>query len=228
MTLSEDMKVEILNYHYEDSCTRLENYRQRRNRLTLYIGIALGIMYLMQLHPESIVNIIISVIESRAGIKIKDASSTTNNLPFDFAPEMLIYLFIAVIIYLVSITYKRYTTAIDNQYDYIQILESKLNSYFSEGNLFTRETNFSSREKPTYSIWSNQIYNNILGYSAQFLVLLIIIKEIMRDGLGGFGIGVAFGWIFAFCWVNRSRIKQFWIKLTSVFRRSSSNSKKRS
>ena len=37
MTLSEDMKVEILNYHYEDSCTRLENYRQRRNRLTLYI-----------------------------------------------------------------------------------------------------------------------------------------------------------------------------------------------
>ena len=226
MTLSENMKVEILNYHYEDSCTRLENYRQRRNRLTLYIGIALGIMYLMQLHPESIVNIIISVIESRIGIKIKDAPSTTNNLPFDLAPEMLIYLFIAVIIYLVSITYKRYTTAIDNQYDYIQILESKLNSYFSESDLFTRETNFSSREKPTYSMWSNQIYNKILGYSAQFLVLLIIIKEIMRNGLGGIGIGVAFGWIFALCWVNRSRIKQFWIKLTSIFRRQSGNSKR--
>ena len=135
MTLSEDMKVEILNYHYEDSCTRLENYRQRRNRLTLYIGIGLGIMYLMQLHPESIVNIIISVIESRAGIKIKGAPSTTNFL-FDRAPEMLIYLFIAVIIYLLSVTYKRYTTAIDNQYNYIQILESKLNSYFSESDLF--------------------------------------------------------------------------------------------
>ena len=59
-------------------------------------------MYLMQLHPESIVNIIISVIESRAGIKIKDAPSTTSNLPFDLVPEMLIYLFIAVIIYLVA------------------------------------------------------------------------------------------------------------------------------
>jgi hypothetical protein len=228
MTLSEDMKVEILNYHYEDSCSRLENYRQRRNRLTLYIGIALGIMYLMQLHPESIVNIIISVLENRAGIKIKDAALTTNKLPFDLAPEMLIYLFIAVLIYLISITYKRYTTAIDNQYDYIQILESKLNSYFSDSDLFTRETNFSSRENPTYSLWSNQFYDRILGYSAQFVVLLIIIKEIVRGGLGGVGIGIAFGWLFALCWVNRNRIKQFWIKLTNIFRRSSDNSKKQS
>ena len=219
MTLSEDMKVEVLNYHYEDSCTRLESYRQRRNHLTLYIGISLGIMYLMQLHPESIVNIIISAIESNAGIKIKDTPSTTNNLPFNLAPEMLIYLFIAGIIYLIFVTYTRYTTVIDNQYDYIQRLESKLNSYFSECDLFTRETNFSSREKPTYSIWSNQFYDKVLGYSAQFLVLLIIIKEIVRDGPGGFGIGVAFGWLFALCWINRSRIKQFRIKLTNIFKR---------
>ena len=91
MTLSEDKKAEILNNHYRDTCTKIEIYRKRRNRLILYIGIGLGIMYLMLLHPENIVDIIISVLKNKAGIDIKNTSLIFDKLSPNLAPEILIY-----------------------------------------------------------------------------------------------------------------------------------------
>ena len=228
MTLSEDKKAEILNNHYRDTCTRIESYRKRRNRLALYIGIVIGIMYLMLFHPENIINIIASALKNKTGIDLENTSSIFHKLSPDLAPEMLIYPLIYMIILFITVIYKHYTTAIDKQYDYIQIIESKLNSYFSESSLFTRETNFSSRENPTFSMWSNDFCDKLLKYSFNFLLPLIIIKEVMRDGFGTFEMGIAFGWLSAHGLIYKKRIKQFWIKLTNIFRRSSGNPEKQS
>ena len=219
MILSEDKKAEILNNHYRDTCTRLESYRRRRNRLTLYIGLGLIIIFFLQLHPESVVDIIISTLDSKMGTDIKNTPLIIDKLPNNITPDLLIYPFIYMIIFFISVTYKHYTTAIDNQYDYIQILESKLNSYFSESDLFTRETNFSSRQNPIYSMWSNDFYNTLLKYSTNFLLLLVIAQEIRKDGFGGFEIGVAVGWLFALGLVRRNRIRELWMKLKKIFGR---------
>lgn len=177
MIVSSEKKVEILNDHYKDTCSRLANYRKQRNRLVLYALIIMGIAALFELSPQEALSAIFAIFSSKVGSNIKSipiADIPVSNSVIKALPYLIIIC--------IAITYRHYTIAIDNQYSYIQMLESELTSLYPRSNLFTRETNYSSRGSRYYAMWSSRFYDLILSAICFLLVGLGIVVDIAKDG----------------------------------------------
>ena len=162
LSVPNENKAEILNDHYKDTCLRLERYRKQRNRLVFYAAITLLIAYLLQIYPTQTLYIAASIF-LRIGIdKVPEIVN---------APVPMVRLFPSIVLLIISFTFKHYRIAVDKQFAYVQMLESDLNSLYPRSNLFKRETNFSSKESNSFSMWDSANYSKLLVAGCCLLVL---------------------------------------------------------
>ena len=91
-------------------------------------------------------------------------------------------------ILIMSFRYWQVWHLIERQYCYLQKLEKELASLFSSGVPFTRESNFSYRERPDLSIWGHKIYNLFFMMMLWFILPLSGLMSQFKDS--------GFGWIW--------------------------------
>ena len=163
LSVSNDKKVEILNDHYKDTCLKLAGYRKQRNRLVFYASITMLITLFLQNFPAETLRIMASIfLRTAADNTIK----ITDNIDYK------VRLFPGIILSIIAFTYKHYRIAMDNQFSYVRMLESNLNSLYPKSNLFNRETNFSSKESYSFAMWNSGSYSRLLRGGCLFLVIV--------------------------------------------------------
>lgn len=166
LSISNDKKVEMLNDHYKDTCARLESYRKQRNRLVFYATITIIISLYLQILPTETFRAVTSIFLRTAvdnSIKITPQLTLSATLLSGF------------ILTSIAITYKHYRIAMDNQFSYVQILESEINSLYPKSNLFNRETDFSAKDSFDFAMWNSGSYSKLLKGGCLLLVVTYVI-----------------------------------------------------
>ena len=161
MYSSSEKKLDILNDHYKDTFSHLVSYRKQRDRLLLYLLATVVIMFLLKLFPDEMTNTISGIASERIDMQIVES----------IVPILLDILPIMCAIFL-AFRYWQIWNLIENQYDYLEKLETELASLFPSGVPFTRESNFSYKDNRNLSIWSHKVYN--LSFTTLFGILILL------------------------------------------------------
>lgn len=167
-SVSNEKKVEILNDHYKDTCTRLGGYRKQRNRLVFYAAITIGLIIFLTHTPSQTLSITLSIFFRGTGEAIRE------NLD-GILPGFIVRMLLPFVLMSIAITYKHYRIAIRKQFTYIQMLESELNALYPKSNLFNRETNFSSKESLDFAMWNSRMYSKLLKFGCCMMLISYII-----------------------------------------------------
>ena len=178
--VSDDKKAEILNDHYKDTCLKLAGYRKQRNRLVFFAVITLAIIPFIVVFPAETLRFL-GAFFRRASID--DLTKKTDNPQYYlFLINFLARLIPGAILMNIAFAYKHYRIAMDKQFAYIRMLESNLNSLYSESNLFNRETDFSSKESNSFSMWGSEHYSRLLKGLCYFSAIAYISRLIPHPG----------------------------------------------
>ena len=197
MIVSYDKKAAMLNDHYKDTFSNLAGYRKQRNRVILYSLITIVVIFLFALFPKEATPAILQAILNKLGAKTTDISPH----------PVWMYGFLVAVLLCMSIKYREYTMAIDNQYSYLQKLEAELNSLYPRSILFTRETNFSSKEHPTFAMWSNYFYGTLFSRLSYMSMILYILIDVRNNGFRLYQIGFVIGSCGTHVYLYRDRFK---------------------
>ena len=174
--VSDDKKAEILNDHYKDTCLKLAGYRKQRNRLVFFAVITLAIIPFIVVFPAETLRFL-GAFFRRASID--DLTKKTDNPQYYFfLINFVARLIPGAILMNIAFAYKHYRIAMDKQFTYIKMLESELNSLYPESNLFNRETNFSSKESNSFSMWGSEHYGKVLKGLCYFSAITYITRFI--------------------------------------------------
>lgn len=201
-TVPDEKKLEVLNDHYKDTFSHLQGYLRRRNRLSLYLLLALAIMFLeVRNGNENGTQTIISALISKY---LGDGMSLEPH-----SVKLLTWFFLFGLV----VTYCQVVVWIERQYPYLHKLEAELGPFFSSGSPFTREGESYLKDYPALSKWSHILYTWVFP-----LVLLLstgvkIVIEFCRDNFSFvWGVSAVFCvmiWIttciyLRFRWQNRN------------------------
>ena len=174
--VSDDKKAEILNDHYKDTCLKLAGYRKQRNRLVFFAVITLAIIPFIVVVPAETLRFL-GAFFRRASIDFL-TKKTDNPQYYFFLINFVARLIPGAILMNIAFAYKHYRIAMDKQFTYIKMLESELNSLYPESNLFNRETNFSSKESNSFSMWGSEHYGKVLKGLCYFSAITYITRFI--------------------------------------------------
>lgn len=174
--VSDDKKAEILNDHYKDTCLKLAGYRKQRNRLVFFAVITLAIIPFIVFLPAETLQFL-GAFFRRTSIN-ELIKKTDNPQYYRLFIEFLARLIPGAILMNIAFAYKHYRIAMDKHFAYIKTLESELNSLYPESNLFNRETNFSSEESNSFTMWGSEHYSRLLKGLCYFAAITYITRFI--------------------------------------------------
>jgi hypothetical protein len=106
-----------------------------------------------------------------------------------------------------ALKYREHTMAINNQYTYLQKLEAELNSLYPSSILFTRETNFSSKEDPTFAMWNNSFYGSVISKLLYASIILSVLVDIKNNGFKWVRISPLMVFCCTYLYLYRDRFK---------------------
>ena len=176
-TVPDEKKLEVLNDHYKDTFSHLQGYLRRRNRLSLYLLLALAIMFLeVRNGNENGTEIIISALISKylgEGLTL-DSQSV----------KVLMWFFLFGLV----ATYCQVVVLIEKQYAYLHKIEAELSPFFSTGIPFTREGKSYLKDYPMVSNWVHVLYTWVFPIALIFFTFVKIVIEFCNNG-------------FSFVWV---------------------------
>jgi hypothetical protein len=138
-------KLEILHDHYKDTFSHQLGYLKRRNRFSLYLFLALVIMFLEVTSPNGTETIISKLISEYLGDSV--------SLETDFV-RCLTWLFLFGLV----VQYCQTTVSVERQYVYLHKLEKELTPFFSSKIPFTREGESYLKNYPMLSNWIDILY----------------------------------------------------------------------
>ena len=138
-------KLEILHDHYKDTFSHQLGYLNKRNRFSLYLFIALAIMFLEVTSPNGTETLISKLISKYLGNGV--------SLKTDFV-RGLTWLFLFGLV----VQYYQITVLVERQYAYLHKLEEELTPFFSSRIPFTREGKSYLKNYPTLSNWVDILY----------------------------------------------------------------------
>lgn len=117
VSISDEKKVEILNDHYKDTCTRMEIYRKRRNKLAFYAGlIVFTTMFISFMKLQSAeIDILSIVISYLTRSELEDIEKKFDS-PMSYYIGRLIPVFMLMC---VAYAYKHYRSALELQFSYL-------------------------------------------------------------------------------------------------------------
>ena len=139
-------KLEILNDHYKDTFSHQLGYLKKRDRLSLYLFLALVIMFLEVVSPNGTETIISKLISKYLGDGIILETGFVRCLTWFFLFGLVV-------------KYCQIVVVVERQYAYLHKLEKELTPFFSSRIPFTREGKSYLINYPMLSNWSNFLYS---------------------------------------------------------------------
>ncbi|CAC9639832.1 hypothetical protein [thiotrophic endosymbiont of Bathymodiolus puteoserpentis (Logatchev)] len=156
----EEAKFNNLCSHYKDTFDIHRASIKQRDTLFYGLLVILAIFTLQLSSTEMVVGVVNDYVNKATGIKIGKSA--------DFVSTLLWLLLLGF-----TTRYYQVVLEIERQYGYLHILEKKLNSYYPETKVFTREGKSYLSKYPLFSNWVWFLYTI-------FFPSLIIFSVIMR------------------------------------------------
>ncbi len=147
--------ISTLYDHYKDTCSIISDAIRRRDRLMIFVIIALGFFAFQTLFPDTSNHLINDFLSFKFGLTLK--------LELPIIGSVIWFL-----ILLFTIRYFQVAIFVERQYEYIHKLEDKLNKHLKD-DLITREGKTYLFKYPWFSDWMWFIYTLVFP-----LILLLV------------------------------------------------------
>ena len=161
----EEVKFSNLCSHYKDTFDiHLASIKQRD---TMFYGllIILSVFTLQLSSTEVVVSVVNDYVSKTVGVKLGNSA--------DFVSTLLWFLLLGF-----TTRYFQIVLEIERQYGYLHTLEEKLNSFYPESKVFTREGKSYLSKYPLFSNWVWFLYTMFFPSLIIFCVVMRIIGEI--------------------------------------------------
>ncbi len=161
----EEQKFNNLCSHYKDTFDIHRASIKQRDMLFYGLFVILAVFTLQLSSTEIVVGVVNDYVNKAIGTKIDNSA--------DFVSTLLCLL-------LLGFTTRYYQVAleIERQYEYLDMLEKNLNSYYPETKVFTREGKSYLNQYPLFSSWVWFIYTILFPIFIIFSVIMRCISEI--------------------------------------------------
>ncbi len=161
----EEAKFNNLCSHYKDSFDiHLASIKQR-DKLFYWLLVIIAVFTLQLSSTDIVVNVVNDYINKAAGIKLGKSS--------DFISTLLWLLLLGF-----TTRYYQVVLEIERQYGYLHTLEEKLNGYYPETKVFTREGKSYLSKYPLFSNWVWLLYTVLFPCLIVFSVIMKAYSEI--------------------------------------------------
>ena len=159
-----DIKISTIYDHYKDSYCIVSEAVKRRDRLMIYVLIALAFLAFQVVLPN----------------ESKIAVNNFLNFKFGFAFEFNLSVIGCLAWFLLLVFALRYfqtAVFVERQYPYIHKIEEEINKEFNNEGMITREGKSYLSDYPWFSNWMWAIYTIVFP----FLSLLVITEKILGE-----------------------------------------------
>lgn len=162
MAITDDKKLEVLHDHYKESFLYIRKREKQRDRLFVYVIVAIGILFLEVQYSD----LITSVLDS---VKLEFIEFNVSVFPISiFLNVTWIYLSTVIL------KYCQASLLIERQYEYLHLLEKKISKFLGKEDIYCREGLSYLDKYPIFSklVW---IYYSFLIPSILIVAIIIII-----------------------------------------------------
>jgi hypothetical protein len=149
--------VTILYDHYKDSCTITGAAVKRRDRLMIFVIVAIGLFSLQALSPSKSSQVVSQLLNSKLGLTIQLNLALLGDLVWF---SLLLF----------TLRYFQTQVFIERQYSYLHQIEEKLNKELGD-EIVTREGKGYLFKYPAFSNWISILY------TIAFPMLLLIVTS---------------------------------------------------
>jgi len=160
---SDEKKLEVIYDHYKDTSTRIQHYCKLRDRLFLYILLALSLVYLGLFSYSEAENVLSQFIANKLGL--------VSVLDISFVGSLIWFGLLVLVI-----RYFQTVTTIERYYPYLHKLENQVDHYCG-GNIITRESKTYLENYPWFSAWTHFLYTIIFPIFLFTATTLKILSE---------------------------------------------------
>lgn len=165
-------KISIIYDHYKDTCSIIREGVKRRDRLMIFVVLALGFLAFQIISPITSNVLVNDFVNFKFGLNLKLDLTIIGNVAW-------------VLLLILTVRYFQVAVFVERQYSYVHKLENSLNKESGE-NVITREGKSYLDKYPIFSDWMWVLYTIIFP-----LLLLAVstakiigeIKIVCVDGL---------------------------------------------
>ncbi len=172
--MSEEQSVTILYDHYKDTCSTIGQAVKRRDRLMVFVVLALGFFAFQSIFPTASNTAVNDFLNFKFGL--------THGLDLAVVGNVVWFLLL-----IFTLRYFQVAVFVERQYDYIHKVEDQLNAEFGK-ELVTREGKSYLGKYPVFSDWMWMLYTII------FPLLLLVVATVKI--IGEFAHVCNTGWTF--------------------------------
>lgn len=153
-----DKPISIIYDHYKETCSIISEAIKRRDRLMLFVILALGFFAFQTIFPTASNAVVNDFLNFKFGLTLKLDLSVIGNVVW-----FLLLIF--------TLRYFQVAVFVERQYAYLHQAEEKLNKELGE-ELITREGKSYLHKYPLFSDWMWMLYTII------FPVLLLVVSAV--------------------------------------------------
>jgi len=165
MTVSDEIRLEVLHDHYKDSFNLIREREKQRDRLFLIIITLIGLLYFELAYPEMVKHI----------IRQAEAGGVTVDLS---AVPISIFLSVTwTILFALALRYCQSSILIERQYDYLHTVENQLAKIAGNDSMFQREGKSYLDQYPVFSNWAWIFYTMLFPA----IILLVVIMALLLE-----------------------------------------------
>jgi len=140
----QEKTIEIVYDHYKDTCAHNSEATKRRDRLMLFVVVALALLALQALSPVLANTTVADFLHFKFGVSLQPNLSIVGNV-------------IWFLLMIFTVRYFQTVVSIERQYNYIHSIEDKINESLG-GNHITREGKTYLNDYPYFSNWTYWLY----------------------------------------------------------------------
>jgi hypothetical protein len=163
----EEAKFNNLCSHYKDTFDIHRASIKQRDMLFYGLLVILSVFTLQLSSTEVVVGVVNDYVNKATGIKLGKS--------VDFISTLLWFLLLGF-----TTRYYQVVLEIERQYEYLHTLEEKLNGYYPESKIFTREGKSYLSKYPLFSNWVWILYTVFFPILIIFCVIIRIKSEIEK------------------------------------------------
>ena len=159
-----DKPISILYDHYKDTCTTISEAIKRRDRLMLFVILALGFFAFQTIFPIASDTAVNDFLSFKFGLTLRLELSVVGNVVW-----FLLLIF--------TLRYFQVAVFVERQYKYLHKTEDQLNKEFGE-EIVTREGKSYLDKYPLFSDWMWMLYTIIFPLLLLAITTVKIITEL--------------------------------------------------
>ncbi len=171
-----DKPLSIIYDHYKETCTIISEAVKRRDRLMVFVIIALSFFAFQTIFPTTSDTVVNDFLSFKFGLTLKFDLSIIGNVVW-----FLLLIF--------TLRYFQVAVFVERQYSYLHATEEKLNKEFGQ-ELITREGKSYLHKYPLFSDWMWMLYTIIFPLILLVVSVVKIVSELKYLCVNGWSFGL--------------------------------------